>query len=99
MSTIARDPLGIDRVPVGPGMSMFDPMFIGIDEFGKHVMLDLPYHNLLIAGEPGGGKSGLVNLAAGTAALCENTRLVLLDAKFVELGLSGYSLECRGKYG
>lgn len=86
MSSIARDPLGTDRVPVGPGMSMFDPMFIGIDEFGEHVTLDVVYHNLLTAGEPGGGKSGLINNIAATAALCDNTRLVGLDAKWVELG-------------
>ena len=86
MTTTARDPLGADRIPVGPGLSMFDPMFIGIDEFGQHVTLDTVYHNLLIAGEPGAGKSGLINLAAATAALSDNTRLVLLDAKFVELG-------------
>jgi DNA segregation ATPase FtsK/SpoIIIE, S-DNA-T family len=86
MSILARDPLGTDRVPVGPGLSMFDPMFIGIDEFGQHVTLDIVFHNLLIAGEPGGGKSGLVNLAAATAALADNTRLVLFDAKWVELG-------------
>jgi S-DNA-T family DNA segregation ATPase FtsK/SpoIIIE len=86
MTSIARDPLGTDRVPVGPGLSMFDPMFIGIDEFGQHVTLDTVYHNLLVAGEPGAGKSGLINIAAATAALADNTRLVLLDAKFVELG-------------
>jgi S-DNA-T family DNA segregation ATPase FtsK/SpoIIIE len=86
MSTIARDPLGADRVPVGPGMSMFDPMFIGIDEFGEHVTLDLVYHNLLTAGEPGGGKSGLINNVSATAALCDNTRLIGMDAKWVELG-------------
>jgi DNA segregation ATPase FtsK/SpoIIIE-like protein len=86
MSTIVRDPLGVDRVPVGPGLSMFDPLFVGIDEFGEPVYLDVVYRNLLAAGEPGGGKSGLLNLAAGTAALCDNTRLVLLDAKWVELG-------------
>jgi S-DNA-T family DNA segregation ATPase FtsK/SpoIIIE len=86
MTNLARDPLGTDRVPVAPGLSMFDPMFIGIDEFGQHVNLDTVYHNLLIAGEPGGGKSGLVNLAAATGALADNTRLVLFDAKYVELG-------------
>jgi S-DNA-T family DNA segregation ATPase FtsK/SpoIIIE len=86
MTTISRDPLGTDRVPVGPGMSMFDPMFIGVDEFGEHVMLDLPFHNLLVGGLPGGGKSGLVNTITATAALCDNTRLVLFDAKWVELG-------------
>jgi S-DNA-T family DNA segregation ATPase FtsK/SpoIIIE len=86
MTTTSRDPLGIDRVPVGPGLSMFDPMFIGIDEFGHHVSLDIVFHNLLTAGEPGGGKSGLVNNVAATAALCDKTRLVLFDAKWVELG-------------
>jgi S-DNA-T family DNA segregation ATPase FtsK/SpoIIIE len=86
MSINSRNPLGTDRVPVAPGLSMFDPMFIGIDEFGEHMMLDVVYRNLLIAGEPGGGKSGLINLAASTAALADNTRMVLLDAKFVELG-------------
>ena len=69
MTTIARDPLGTDRVPVGPSLSMFDPLFIGIDEFGHQVTLDTVYHNLLIAGEPGGGKSGLINLAAAQPAL------------------------------
>jgi DNA segregation ATPase FtsK/SpoIIIE, S-DNA-T family len=86
MSLAARDPLGLDRVPVGPGMSMFDPMFVGVDEFGEPVYLDVVFHDLLAAGEPGSGKSGLLNLAAGTAALCANTRLVLFDAKWVELG-------------
>ncbi len=86
MSSIARDPLGTDRVPVGPGLSMFDPMFVGIDEFGEAVYLDVIYRNLLAAGEPGGGKSGFLNLTAGTAAVCDNTRLVLMDAKWVELG-------------
>ena len=82
----ARDPLGVDRVPVGPGLSMFDPLFVGIDEFGQAVYLDVVYRNLLVAGEPGGGKSGLINLVAATSALCDNTRLVLFDGKLVELG-------------
>ena len=73
-------------VPVGPQLSMFDPLFAGIDEFGQPVYLDVVYHNLLVAGEPGGGKSGLLNNVAAYAALCENTRLVLFDGKLVELG-------------
>jgi S-DNA-T family DNA segregation ATPase FtsK/SpoIIIE len=67
-------------------LSMFDPTFIGIDEFGQPVYLDIPYHNVLVAGEPGGGNSGLVNNVTGHAALSANTRLVLFDAKLVELG-------------
>ncbi len=46
MSILAPDPLGVDRVPVGPGMSMFDPMYVGIDEFGEPVFLDVVYRNL-----------------------------------------------------
>lgn len=73
-------------VPVGSMLSMFDPLFIGVDEFGEPVYLDIVFHNLLIAGEPGGGKSGLVNNVAAYAALCANTRMVCFDAKLVELG-------------
>ena len=69
-----------------PKLSMFDPTFIGVDEFGQAVTLDVVFHNLLVAGEPGGGKSGLVNDVTAHAALSENTRLVLFDAKLVELG-------------
>ncbi|MFF0174781.1 FtsK/SpoIIIE domain-containing protein [Micromonospora profundi] len=79
-------PTTADAVPVGAGLSMFDPVFIGIDEFGQPVYLDVVYHNLLAAGEPGGGKSGLVNNICGHGVLCDNTRLVLFDAKLVELG-------------
>ncbi len=61
-------------------------MFIGIDEFGAPIYLDVVFHNLLAAGEPGAGKSGLLNTITATAALCEHTRLVLLDGKLVELG-------------
>ncbi len=65
---------------------MFDPLFIGIDEYGQAVTLDLVFHNLLVAGEPGGGKSVLLNNIAATACLAERTRLVLFDGKIVELG-------------
>jgi len=58
-------------------LSMFDPLYIGIDEFGQAVTLDLVFHNLLVAGEPGGGKSGLLNTITATAAMADNTRLDL----------------------
>ncbi len=74
-------------VPVGPMLSMFDPLFLGIDEFGAPVYVELIYRNVLAAGEPGGGKSGLLNTIAAHAALSENTRLVLFDGKLVELGM------------
>jgi len=81
-TTIAGD----DPVPVGPTLSMFDPVFLGIDEFGQPVYVTLSYRNLLAGGEPGGGKSGLLNTIAAHAALSHDSRLVLLDGKLVELG-------------
>jgi DNA segregation ATPase FtsK/SpoIIIE, S-DNA-T family len=74
-------------VPRVSGLSMFDPLFIGIDEFGAQVTLDLVYRNILAGGEPGGGKSGLLNVVAAHAALSSDARLVLFDGKQVELGM------------
>jgi S-DNA-T family DNA segregation ATPase FtsK/SpoIIIE len=75
------------RVPVAPMLSMFDPIYLGIDEYGHPAYCEFVYRNLLAGGEPGGGKSGLLNTVAAHAALSDNTRLVLFDGKLVELGL------------
>ena len=56
-------------IPVGPMLSMYDPIHIGGDEFGQPVAIRIIYKNLLAAGEPGGGKSGLLNTFAAHAAL------------------------------
>jgi DNA segregation ATPase FtsK/SpoIIIE, S-DNA-T family len=81
-------PAPADRtIPAGPRMSMFDPIYVGIDEFGHPVHIRLIYKNLLAAGEPGGGKSGLLNTLAAHAALSADNRNVLFDAKQVELGM------------
>jgi len=74
-------------VPVAPSLSIFDPIYIGVDEYGRPVYLDLVYRNILAGGEPGGGKSGLLNAITAHAALCSDARLILLDGKLVELGL------------
>jgi DNA segregation ATPase FtsK/SpoIIIE, S-DNA-T family len=85
MPTLVADtPFG--NVPLGPALSIFDPVYIGIDEFGHPVYLPLIYRNLLAAGEPGSGKSGLLNAVVAHAALSLDCRLVLLDGKRVELG-------------
>ena len=65
---------------------MYDPIFLGIDEFGEPVYVKIIYRNVLAAGEPGGGKSGLLNTIVGHVALSANTRMVLFDGKLVELG-------------
>jgi S-DNA-T family DNA segregation ATPase FtsK/SpoIIIE len=74
-------------IPVGPMLSMYDPIHIGGDEFGQPTALRLIYRNLLAAGEPGGGKSGLLNTLAAHVALSVNSRMVLFDGKQVELGM------------
>ena len=74
-------------VPVGPVLSIFDPIFLGIDEFGQPVYLPMIYRNILIGGEPGAGKSSLLNTIVGHAALSTDVRLCLLDGKQVEFGL------------
>lgn len=73
-------------VPVGPALSIFDPIYIGVDEFGAPVYLPLMFRNLLVGSEPGGGKSTLLNLIVAHAALSVDCRLCLLDGKQVELG-------------
>ena len=73
-------------VPVGPMLSMYDPIHIGGDEFGQPVAIRIIYRNLLAAGEPGGGKSGLLNTLAAHVALSAG-RMVLFDGKQVELGM------------
>jgi S-DNA-T family DNA segregation ATPase FtsK/SpoIIIE len=66
---------------------MFDPVFLGIDEYAAPVYVNLIYRNLLIGGEPGGGKSTLLSSVIAHAALALDCRLCLLDGKQVELGL------------
>lgn len=69
------------------GLSVFDPIYLGIDENGDPVYLDFVYYNLLTGGEPGAGKSGLVQNIIAHCALSTDVRLVLMDAKRVELGM------------
>ncbi len=75
-----------NTVPVA-ALSIYDPIHFGIDENGRHVEVTLMYRNLLIGGEPGSGKSSLLNTIIGHAALCCDGDLWLFDGKRVELGL------------
>jgi S-DNA-T family DNA segregation ATPase FtsK/SpoIIIE len=68
-------------------LSMFNPVHLGLDEFGFITAIRVIYKNLLAAGEPGGGKSAMIQLIALHAALSAASRLVLFDGKVVELGL------------
>src|SRR5258706_9905216 len=76
-----------DTVPVGPILSMFDPIYLGIDEAGLPVYVPMMYNNMLLGGLPGAGKSVTLSMVVAHAALSMNTRLCLIDGKQVELGL------------
>jgi S-DNA-T family DNA segregation ATPase FtsK/SpoIIIE len=73
-------------VPVFP-LSIFQPVHVGIDEFGEQAHVELAERNMLIGGEPGGGKSSAINLITAHGALSGDCCLILIDGKQVELGL------------
>jgi S-DNA-T family DNA segregation ATPase FtsK/SpoIIIE len=66
--------------------SMFDPVHLGIDEYGEQVHVNLAERNMLIGGEPGGGKSSALNLICAHGALSADCRLILIDGNQVQLG-------------
>jgi DNA segregation ATPase FtsK/SpoIIIE, S-DNA-T family len=66
--------------------SIFDPVHLGIDEYGEHVHVNLAERNMLLGGEPGGGKSNALNLICAHGALSADCKLILIDGKRVELG-------------
>jgi S-DNA-T family DNA segregation ATPase FtsK/SpoIIIE len=75
----------IATTPVFP-LSMFDPVHLGMDENDEHVFVDLAERNMLLGGEPGGGKSNALNLIVAHGALSADCKLILVDGKQVELG-------------
>lgn len=75
-----------DRYPVA-SLSMYDPVHLGIDEYGYGVDVELIYRNILLAGEPGAGKSVALNNIVAHGALATDCSLWLFDGKQVELGL------------
>src|SRR5947208_15355419 len=85
MPTLVAETSG-GTVPLGPTLSIFDPVHVGIDEFGHPVRVPMIYRNMLIGGEPGAGKSALLNAVVAHAAWSLDCRLCLLDGKQVELG-------------
>src|SRR5579875_460240 len=83
----------VTAAPVEPvpsehaGPSIWEPISLGVDEYGHQVSITLAYRNLLIAGEPGAGKSVGLNNVVAHAALSLDADLWLFDGKLVELGL------------
>lgn len=67
--------------------SMADPFHLGIDEDGRPVGIELLWRNILIGGEPGGGKSNAEAVLLAQAALCPDVDLELFDGNLVGFGL------------
>ncbi len=76
-------------MPDVPGLvhSIWDPIHLGTDEMGRPVYVTLAERNMLFGGEPGGGKSGALQLPVAHGALSLDCHLILIDGKRVELGL------------
>jgi hypothetical protein len=90
VTLVRRDPLadlGGRQWPCleAVGMSLWDPISLGLDELGRTVTALLPERNMLIGGEPGAGKSAVLALLIAAAALDRTVKLWLLDGKRVEL--------------
>jgi DNA segregation ATPase FtsK/SpoIIIE, S-DNA-T family len=71
----------------GRPLSIWQPVHLGTDEMGADVHVTLAERNMLIGGEPGGGKSVALQLIVAHGALSSDCRLILVDGKRVELGL------------
>ena len=78
--------MAADSIPVAP-LSIWKPVHLGSDELGRQVEVTLAERNMLIGGEPGGGKSVALQLIVAHGALSPDCRLILVDGKRVELGL------------
>jgi S-DNA-T family DNA segregation ATPase FtsK/SpoIIIE len=75
---------GATPAPKG-ALSIYDPVYLGVDARGKRVRVGLMYRNILIGGEPGAGKSVAQGNIVAHAALCADVDLILIDGKIVEL--------------
>ena len=64
--------------------SMFDPVHLGIDENGEHAYVDLAERNMLLGGEPGGGKSSGLNLITAHGALAYDCKLAVVRGQRIE---------------
>jgi hypothetical protein len=89
---LRRDPLA-DPQPIpwplasADRLSLWQPIPVGVDEDGNEVAVSLPERNLLEGGEPGSGKSNVLQLLIAVGALDPDVRLTLFDPKLVELAV------------
>jgi hypothetical protein len=61
-------------------LSIWSPVHLGTDELGHRVDVTLAERNIVIGGEPGGGKSVALQLIVAHGALSANCRLSFAQA-------------------
>lgn len=91
MDVIRRDPLASTANVSWLGhntdtLSMWDRVHLGTTETGEPLWLSLVERSLLAGGEPGSGKSSLLNVVATHAAKSPDAHLVLIDPNEVQFG-------------
>lgn len=67
-------------------LSMWNPVHLGVAETGEAVRLSLVERSLLVGGEPGSGKSSLLNIVVAHAAQSPDAHLLLIDPNEVQFG-------------
>jgi S-DNA-T family DNA segregation ATPase FtsK/SpoIIIE len=89
---LRRDPLATpmecpwaDTRDVAKFPSIRNGIPVGVDRYGEEEVLKLLYNNLLIGGEPGGGKSVLMGILVAAAIFDPECKVYLLDFKGTDL--------------
>jgi hypothetical protein len=91
--TIVRENPFADGPPLtwplldAPAVSLWKPIPVGKAEDGSEATILLPGRNLMLGGEPEGGKSVALQQIIAAAALHPEVRLTLFDGKRVELSV------------
>ena len=92
VAVIRRDPLSGGKPLPWPWLdkamtSLWDPIPVGVGEDGDGVDVCMPERNMVVGGEPGGGKSVALSMVVAAAALDPYAHLTLFDGKLVELSM------------
>jgi len=90
LTLVRRDPFATPGALTWPAVakesaSLWEPVPIGVDEYGERLAMRLVERNVLVGGEPGAGKSVALSLLVAAGALDPAVRVWLLDGKLVEL--------------
>jgi DNA segregation ATPase FtsK/SpoIIIE, S-DNA-T family len=73
------------NIALGPVMSIKDPIYLGRSASNEAVNVTMYGKNMMLNGEPGSGKSGLMNNMIAQVSLMPDARMLGFDAKLVEL--------------